>query len=89
MDNFTPEQFERYEAYRRSALPKQTVRKARALSTLFPNPCPLTFHVGHPTNYKLHHLPASSSSRRGVCESVCWRDGRKRCDMAPSTVICC
>jgi hTAFII28-like protein conserved region len=27
MDNFTPEQFERYEAYRRSALPKQSVRK--------------------------------------------------------------
>ncbi|KAF8582935.1 TAFII28-domain-containing protein [Ramaria rubella] len=33
MDNFTPEQFERYEAYRRSALPKQSVRKAIQQST--------------------------------------------------------
>ncbi|XP_006457166.1 hypothetical protein AGABI2DRAFT_78956 [Agaricus bisporus var. bisporus H97] len=27
MDNFTPEQYERFEAYRRHALPKQAVRK--------------------------------------------------------------
>ncbi|KAJ6520735.1 TAFII28-domain-containing protein [Mycena capillaripes] len=27
MDNFTPEQYERFEAYRRHALPKQGVRK--------------------------------------------------------------
>ncbi|KIJ47908.1 hypothetical protein M422DRAFT_163400 [Sphaerobolus stellatus SS14] len=27
MDHFTPEQFERYEAYRRSAFPKQSIRK--------------------------------------------------------------
>jgi transcription initiation factor TFIID subunit 11 len=33
MDNFTPEQFERYEAYRRSALPKQNVRKFIQQST--------------------------------------------------------
>ncbi|KAF8530062.1 TAFII28-domain-containing protein [Hysterangium stoloniferum] len=33
MDNFTPEQFERYEAYRRSALPKQSVRKVIQQST--------------------------------------------------------
>ncbi|KAF8512975.1 TAFII28-domain-containing protein [Gautieria morchelliformis] len=33
MDNFTPEQFERYEAYRRSALPKQSVRKTIQQST--------------------------------------------------------
>lgn len=29
MDNFTPEQYERFEAYRRHALPKQAVRKVR------------------------------------------------------------
>lgn len=27
MDSFTPEQYERFEAYRRHALPKQAVRK--------------------------------------------------------------
>ncbi|TDL20476.1 TAFII28-domain-containing protein [Rickenella mellea] len=27
MDNFTPEQYDRYEAYRRNALPKQAVRR--------------------------------------------------------------
>ena len=27
MENFTPEQYERFEAYRRHALPKQGVRK--------------------------------------------------------------
>jgi len=27
MDNFTPEQYDRYEAFRRNALPKQAVRK--------------------------------------------------------------
>jgi transcription initiation factor TFIID subunit 11 len=27
MDNFTPKQYERFEAYRRHALPKQAVRK--------------------------------------------------------------
>ncbi|EPQ53281.1 TAFII28-domain-containing protein [Gloeophyllum trabeum ATCC 11539] len=27
MDNFTPEQYDRFEAYRRHALPKQAVRK--------------------------------------------------------------
>lgn len=29
MDNFTPEQYERFEAYRRHALPKQAVRKVK------------------------------------------------------------
>lgn len=27
MDNFSPEQYDRYEAYRRNALPKQGVRR--------------------------------------------------------------
>ena len=27
MDNFTPDQYDRYEAYRRNALPKQAVRR--------------------------------------------------------------
>lgn len=31
MDNFSPAQYERFEAYRRHALPKQAVRKVRAL----------------------------------------------------------
>jgi transcription initiation factor TFIID subunit 11 len=29
MDNFSPEQYDRFEAYRRHALPKQAVRKVR------------------------------------------------------------
>lgn len=32
MDNFSPAQYERFEAYRRHALPKQAVRKVRAIS---------------------------------------------------------
>jgi transcription initiation factor TFIID subunit 11 len=32
MDNFTPEQYERFEAYRRHALPKQAVRKVNDTS---------------------------------------------------------
>jgi hypothetical protein len=35
MDNFTPEQYDRYEAYRRNALPKQAVRKVVSFS-IFP-----------------------------------------------------
>ena len=34
MDSFTPEQYERYEAYRRSALSKGAVRKVRAPSRI-------------------------------------------------------
>lgn len=32
MDNFSPAQYERFEAYRRHALPKQAVRKVPILS---------------------------------------------------------
>jgi len=31
MDNFTPAQYERFEAYRRHALPKQAVRKVLSM----------------------------------------------------------
>ena len=31
MDNFAPAQYDRFEAYRRHALPKQAVRKVRGL----------------------------------------------------------
>ena len=34
MDSFGPEQYERYEAYRRSALSKGAVRKVRALACI-------------------------------------------------------
>lgn len=34
MDNFTPEQYDRFEAYRRYALPKQAVRKVYELYIL-------------------------------------------------------
>jgi len=32
MDNFSPAQYDRFEAYRRHALPKQAVRKVRTAS---------------------------------------------------------
>lgn len=35
MDNFSPAQYERFEAYRRHALPKQAVRKVLSPSLLF------------------------------------------------------
>lgn len=35
MDSFTPEQYERFEAYRRHALPKQAVRKVCAVFLAF------------------------------------------------------
>ena len=31
MDNFSAEQYDRYEAYRRNALPKQAVRRVRGI----------------------------------------------------------
>lgn len=34
MDNFSPEQYDRYEAYRRNALPKQAVRRVRLRITV-------------------------------------------------------
>jgi transcription initiation factor TFIID subunit 11 len=39
MDNFSPAQYERFEAYRRHALPKQAVRKVKLTD-------PTYFHVG-------------------------------------------
>ena len=40
MDNFSPAQYDRFEAYRRHALPKQAVRKVRLLSACFScSPC--------------------------------------------------
>lgn len=35
MDNFSPEQYDRFEAYRRHALPKQAVRKVKWPSCAF------------------------------------------------------
>lgn len=47
MDNFSPEQYDRFEAYRRHALPKQAVRKVCTLPlpslphiTPSEHPCP-------------------------------------------------
>lgn len=39
MDNFTPSQYDRYEAYRRQGLPKQAVRKVRSPSSPVPTHC--------------------------------------------------
>jgi len=47
MDNFTPEQYERFEAYRRHALPKQAVRKVMT-------------HLFQPSSPNAHLLKSAS-----------------------------
>ena len=53
MDNFSPQQYDRFESYRRHALPKQAVRKVCSILTCLPL-CP--------TNHR--HLFRSSSKRQ-------------------------
>jgi hTAFII28-like protein conserved region len=86
MDNFTPEQYERFEAYRRHALPKQAVRKVMN-DTFFQ--LPARVHGLTPI-FEFAVLPGNSAEpwstsiyargtdRRWVHQSFRWGNRRKR-----------
>lgn len=78
MDNFSPAQYDRFEAYRRHALPKAAVRKV-CNSISFPLIARGDFvYSGHPTNTRPTSLSARRANRRGLRKGVRWRNRRKR-----------
>lgn len=66
MENFSPDQYERFEAYRRHALPKQAVKKARFIQypTLFS--CADHF-LGYTTNYWTASFTTRFADRGRFC----------------------
>ena len=72
MDNFSPAQYDRFEAYRRHALPKQAVRRV-GLAThtrfFFRDDEPWGVQ-GHTTNYGTASLSARCSDCRWLCKGI-------------------
>jgi hypothetical protein len=89
MDNFTPEQYERFEAYRRHALPKQAVRKVNDtfFQVLAHDHCSVNAHFRNrrlaspPPGYSAEPRSASIHARgtdRGrLHQGFRWRNRRK------------
>lgn len=71
MDNFSPEQYERFEAYRRHALPKQAVRKVN-LPTFISMHCHSYKNItlGDPAKLGTTGLPTCRSGHRWVLEGL-------------------
>lgn len=77
MDNFSPAQYDRFEAYRRHALPKQAVRKVSLAS----RNClcwELTVWLGHTTDSGTPSVSACRSDCSRFRQSIRWRNNRKR-----------
>ena len=74
MDNFSPAQYDRFEAYRRHALPKSAVRKVRATHA-GRKPKITTFamfiSLGYPASTWPTSIPASGTGRRRLLKSIC------------------
>lgn len=77
MDNFSPAQYERFEAYRRHALPKQAVRKVIVYHLPILNSDRL-FGIGHSTNIGTTGIPTGGADCRRFCKGIRWRDCGKR-----------
>jgi hypothetical protein len=87
MDNFSPAQYERFEAYRRHPLPKQAVRKVM-LGFNSPDIQSLiwTFSAGHPTGTWTTGVPARCPDRGRLCKGLRRRNHRDRCSIFPSLI---
>lgn len=74
MDNFTPAQYDRFEAYRRHALPKQAVRKVCCLIALLGvwNATVIGGLTGYTTDGGTAGIPACFPDRSGVFQGVYW-----------------
>ena len=77
MESFTPEQYDRFEAFRRHALPKQAVRKVRwflnyrgIVDKLFP--------LVDPANTRPTGVPARGPNSCRFFKGLRWRDHRER-----------
>jgi len=74
MDNFSPAQYDRFEAYRRHALPKQAVRKVcrnHLIRSLAAN-SNLNLFPGHPAIPWPTSISACSPNHCRIFKSVCW-----------------
>jgi len=72
MDNLSPAQYDRFEAYRRHALPKQAVRKVWYL-VWFDSKVKLlkSAFIGHPANPRSPGITACCANYRRILQSVC------------------
>lgn len=90
MDNLSPAQYDRFEAYRRHALPKQAVRKVKhcsfhsqklSVSKAF------FFSSGNPAIPGATSLHASRANHRRFFEGLCRGDGRERSGTSRSLIL--
>ena len=91
MDNFSPAQYERFEAYRRHALPKQAVRKVCRLFSyslcFYPN---LNLFLGYSTIPWPTSISTCSPNHCRIFKSICWRNRRERLVLVfRSTLLVC
>lgn len=72
MDNFSPAQYDRFEAYRRHALPKQAVRRVRLATayTVFTRDDESSGIQGNTTNYGTASFSACRSNCRWLRKGV-------------------
>ena len=68
MDNFSPSQYDRFELYRRCALPKQAVRK---VGFNLDDGFNLIFYIGYTANFGVPGLPACHPNHSWVLQGFC------------------
>lgn len=78
MDNLSPAQYDRFEAYRRYALSKQAVRKVSTLCALRAERVVNLARLGHPTNDRKPSLAAGRADYRRFREGIRGRNGGER-----------
>lgn len=76
MDNFSPAQYDRFEAYRRHALPKQAVRKVRRL--VCDVTCAYAVALGYPTDPRSTGVSTRSPDCRRFLQGFRRRSHRER-----------
>lgn len=77
MDKFSPAQYDRFEAYRRHALPKQAVRRVGATAYMFFSNDESSRIKGNTSDHGTTSLSAYCSNCRWLRKGVCGRNSRE------------